>query len=89
MEKEKMNQAERNAEGHAESIIELYRAYTALENGAESARADGCEPGTSNASSLRNARPIPRWPRATRSSSLRIHGQKTPANSFARRCARA
>jgi len=43
MEKEKMNQAERNAEGHAESIIELYRAYTALENGAESARADGCE----------------------------------------------
>lgn len=36
--------AERNAEGHAESILELYRAFKALESGeAEAATADGDE----------------------------------------------
>jgi hypothetical protein len=41
MEKEKKNHAERNAEGHAESILELYRAFTALEDGAESVKIEG------------------------------------------------
>jgi hypothetical protein len=39
----KRNHAESNADGHAESILELYRAYTLLEDGAESAKADGEE----------------------------------------------
>lgn len=35
--------AEQNAEGHAESILELYQAYTALDEGAETATAEGDE----------------------------------------------
>lgn len=41
MEKEKRSQAENNAEGHAESILELYRASVALEEGAESVKIEG------------------------------------------------
>jgi hypothetical protein len=41
MEKEKKSHAENNAEGHAESILELYRAHKSLEDGAESAKIDG------------------------------------------------
>lgn len=33
--------AEQNAEGHAETILALYRAYKALEEGAETADAEG------------------------------------------------
>jgi hypothetical protein len=34
---------EKNAEGHAESILELYRAHKALEDGADMATVDGDE----------------------------------------------
>ncbi len=37
------NHAISNAEGHAETIIELYKAAKALEDGAAAAEADGCE----------------------------------------------
>ena len=33
--------AERNADGHAESVLEMYRAYKALDEGADSAKVDG------------------------------------------------
>ena len=38
---QKKNHAEQNAEGHAESILALYKAYVALQDGAETAEADG------------------------------------------------
>ena len=41
MDKKERNHAEQNAQGHAESILELYQAFVALEDGSESVTVDG------------------------------------------------
>lgn len=43
MQTEERNRAEQNADGYAETMLELYRAYVALDGGAETATADGDE----------------------------------------------